>query len=106
MWAAASTQHTCLGLEIFCRGSSAISFHWATQPTVLATAKSTVYLRVTLQHISHSTYVFRDIPEQIFAGFPAVNTTTLSKSRVIAMNSPYKQQHTGSPAHLHCGDVL
>ena len=35
---------TCLGLEIFEIGSSAISFHCATQPTVRATANRTVYL--------------------------------------------------------------
>lgn len=35
---------TCLGLEIFEIGSSAISFHCATHPTVRATANRTVYL--------------------------------------------------------------
>lgn len=47
-------QLTCLGLEIFCIGSSAISFHCATHPTVLATANKTVYLHKTTHlHASH-----------------------------------------------------
>src|SRR5262249_53196990 len=38
--------YNCLGRPIFWLGSSIISFHWAIQPTVRATAKSTVNIVV------------------------------------------------------------